>query len=49
MHLAKIELENFRSYRKNEFDFHPQGCLIIGPNGSGKTNLLEAIAYCSIG
>ena len=25
------------------------GNLIIGPNGSGKTNLLEAIAYCGIG
>ena len=49
MNLAKIELENFRSYRQNEFDFNPQGCLIIGPNGCGKTNLLEAIAYCSIG
>lgn len=25
------------------------GSLIIGPNGSGKTNLLEAIAYCGFG
>lgn len=27
----------------------PRGSLIIGPNGCGKTNLLEAIAYTSVG
>lgn len=49
MNLVKIELENFRNYLKKEFSFEAQGGLIIGPNGCGKTNLLEAIAYCSIG
>jgi DNA replication and repair protein RecF len=47
--LNSIELRNFRSYKKRRFDFESQGNLIIGANGSGKTNLLEAIAYTSIG
>ncbi len=49
MYLEKIELQNFRSYSNKGFIFDPIGSLIIGPNGSGKTNLLEAIAYCGIG
>lgn len=49
MNLAYLELENFRSYRKREFSFQPRGSLILGPNGCGKTNLLEAIAYTSVG
>lgn len=49
MKLKSIELRNFRSYTERSFDFDPMGNLVIGPNGSGKTNLLEAIAYTSIG
>ena len=49
MDLVKISLESFRSYSKRDFAFEPQGSLIIGANGCGKTNLLEAIAYCGIG
>ncbi|MBP7309912.1 MAG: DNA replication/repair protein RecF [Candidatus Cloacimonetes bacterium] len=49
MVLSRISLENFRCYQTREFEFSPAGSLIIGPNGSGKTNLLEAIAYTGIG
>ncbi len=49
MNLVNIELENFRNYRNSTYSVGPLGSLIIGPNGCGKTNLLEAIAYCSIG
>ena len=31
------------------FEPEARGNLIIGPNGCGKTNLLEAISYCGIG
>ena len=49
MKLNSIELRGFRSYPKRSFDFDQAGNLLIGANGSGKTNLLEAIAYTSIG
>lgn len=49
MFLKQIALFNFRNYRESEFQFDPAGNLIIGPNGCGKTNLLEAMAYCGIG
>lgn len=40
---------NFRNYESARFCLHPAGNLIIAPNGWGKTNLLEAIAYCGLG
>jgi len=47
--LRQLFLVHFRNYEDARFDFHPAGNLIIAPNGYGKTNLLEAIAYCGIG
>ena len=49
MQLQRIALTNFRSYQKQDFVFDAPGNLIIGQNGSGKTNLLEAIAYSGLG
>ncbi|MDD4310736.1 MAG: DNA replication and repair protein RecF [Candidatus Cloacimonetes bacterium] len=49
MDLSRICLDQFRSYKQGEFVFQASGSLIIGTNGCGKTNLLEAIAYCGIG
>ncbi|MDZ4122484.1 MAG: AAA family ATPase, partial [Candidatus Cloacimonadaceae bacterium] len=49
MFLESIRLQNFRNYLCRSFSFEPLGSLIVGPNGSGKTNLLEAIAYTGIG
>ena len=49
MHLSQITLENFRSYHRQEFEFDPKVNLILGPNGSGKTNILEAIYFLSCG
>lgn len=47
MHLNSIELTNYRSYDKNKFTFHPHYNFIVGQNGRGKTNLIEAIYYLS--
>lgn len=47
--ITNIELLNFRSYRDATFDFGPELNVIIGPNASGKTNLLEAILVMSVG
>jgi len=46
--LKSISLQNFRSYKKQEFSFE-QTTLILGPNTSGKTNLIEAIYLLSSG
>jgi len=47
--LRSIRLINFRSYSDSFFSFAPAGSIISGFNGSGKTNLLEAIAYSGTG
>ncbi len=49
LRLHKIVLGNFRNYTEYEIDFHKQYIFIIGPNASGKSNLLEAIEYISVG
>ncbi|MGL5831180.1 MAG: AAA family ATPase, partial [Candidatus Altimarinota bacterium] len=43
--LRKLELENYRNYGRLELEFPDQLGLIylIGDNGQGKTNILEAI------
>jgi DNA replication and repair protein RecF len=46
--LKSISLQNFRSYKKAEFSFE-NSTLIIGPNTSGKSNLIEAIYLLSTG
>jgi DNA replication and repair protein RecF len=46
--LTSISLQNFRSYSKDTFNFE-QTTLIVGPNTSGKTNLIEAIYLLSTG
>lgn len=43
--IGSIELTNFKSHKSTKIDFDPKGTAIIGPNGSGKTNVLEAIYY----
>ncbi len=45
MHLRRLWLTDFRSYREADVAFDAGLTAIVGPNGQGKTNLLEAIAY----
>jgi len=49
MIIDSIKLRNFRNY--GEIEIHPhQGVnILFGQNGSGKTNLLEAIHYSALG
>jgi len=47
MTVDSLELRNFRSFTKAEFNFSPTITIITGPNGSGKSNLLEALEYLS--
>ena len=43
MILRRIATEHFRNLAAAPIEFHPQTNLIVGRNGQGKTNLLEAI------
>jgi DNA replication and repair protein RecF len=43
MSLGELSIQNLRCLQRIELDLHPGRNLIIGPNGSGKTSLLEAI------
>jgi len=45
--LKHIKLTNFKSYDEAEFSFNENVNGIVGKNGSGKTNLLDAIYYLS--
>ena len=47
--LKSIHLQNFRSYKKADFNFSDKSTLVVGPNTIGKSNLLEAIFLISIG
>ncbi len=43
MKLVGIRLANFRNYKRLDQEFDPRVNVLIGDNGAGKTNLLEAI------
>jgi len=47
--INNIRLQNFRSYRDDSFEFDPGVNIIVGPNASGKTNLLEAVMVLAQG
>jgi len=45
--MFKLILKNFRLFSKKQIIFNQSPTLIIGPNGSGKTSILEAIYFLS--
>jgi DNA replication and repair protein RecF len=45
VHLTRLALTDFRSYSGMELSLEPGVSTLLGPNGQGKTNLLEAAAY----
>jgi DNA replication and repair protein RecF len=47
--LESVALTNFRSYARAELKVAPKPVVLAGANGSGKTNLLEAISLLSPG
>lgn len=48
MHLHKLHLVNFKNYTTVELDLSAGINCFVGENGSGKTNLLDAIHYLSL-
>ncbi len=47
--IDSIRLQNYRSYKDDSFEFDRGVNIVIGPNTSGKTNLLEAILMLASG
>jgi DNA replication and repair protein RecF len=45
MYVRRLELVDFRSYSEAAVDLEPGPCVLIGQNGVGKTNLIEALHY----
>ncbi|MDQ1625526.1 MAG: replication and repair protein RecF [Actinomycetota bacterium] len=45
MHVAHLSLTDFRSYPQVELPLEPGVTAFVGPNGQGKTNLVEALGY----
>ena len=41
--IVSLRLQNFRSYADSSFEFEPGVNIIVGPNASGKTTIIEAI------
>ena len=48
MIIKTLTLRNFRNYRNTTFEFKPHINVLLGDNGIGKTNVVEAIYYLSL-
>ncbi|MDT5094636.1 MAG: replication and repair protein RecF [Mycobacterium sp.] len=45
MYVRHLGLRDFRSWRSADIDLEPGRTVFVGPNGYGKTNLVEALWY----
>ena len=45
MYVRRVELTDFRSYERVAVDLDPGVSVLVGQNGMGKTNLVEALGY----
>jgi len=45
VYVRRLGLSDFRSWPHAEFDLEPGRTVFVGPNGFGKTNLIEALWY----
>lgn len=47
--INKVKISNFRNFKNKTFSFSSNTTVIVGPNASGKTNILEALYLLSTG
>ncbi|MBF4994581.1 DNA replication/repair protein RecF [Arthrobacter gandavensis] len=45
MYVDYLSLTGFRSYRQLDLSLNPGVSVFVGPNGTGKTNIVESIGY----
>ncbi len=48
MYITELQLNQFRNYLQLELTFSSGINCIFGPNGSGKTNILDAVHFISL-
>ena len=46
--LARLIAQDYRNFTQLDLEVPSAGLVIIGENGHGKTNLLEAVAYLAL-
>ncbi|MFC6267411.1 DNA replication/repair protein RecF [Frigoriflavimonas asaccharolytica] len=49
MFILKLSLLNFKNHTERHFEFSPEINCFVGNNGVGKTNVLDALHYLSVG
>lgn len=49
MHVRRLELTDFRSWPHVDLEFPEGPSVLVGPNGHGKTNLVESLGYLASG
>ncbi|MEV0671315.1 DNA replication/repair protein RecF [Mycobacterium sp. NPDC050441] len=47
MYVRRLGLTDYRSWAHVELELEPGRTVFVGPNGFGKTNLVEALWYCA--
>lgn len=47
MYLSKLSLQGFKNYEHTDIELSEGINILYGPNGSGKTNMLDAVHYLS--
>lgn len=45
MYIRHLSVVDFRNWARADVDFPPGPCVLVGANGEGKTNLIEAAGY----
>ncbi|MGO1053811.1 DNA replication/repair protein RecF [Crossiella sp. CA198] len=45
MYVRALQVADFRSWESADLVFEPGPSVLVGPNGQGKTNLVEAVGY----